>query len=63
MPWTKQFSTLLRRSFKETWRKRDITIVLMLQTVIIAVLIGTVFLQIGTGQSSAVRRQPGAWRL
>ncbi|KXZ51256.1 hypothetical protein GPECTOR_13g743 [Gonium pectorale] len=57
-PWHVQFRVLLRRSLKETWRKRSTTYVLMLQTVIIAVLIGTVFLRIGTDQKSTVRRQP-----
>ncbi len=57
-PWTRQFRVLLRRSLKEQWRKRSVTYVLMLQTVCMAVLIGTVFLRIGTSQSSVTRRQP-----
>ncbi|KAG2438719.1 hypothetical protein HXX76_005264 [Chlamydomonas incerta] len=57
-PWHMQFRVLLRRSVKEVWRKRSTTLVLLLQTIIIAVLIGTVFLQIGTDQKSVVRRQP-----
>ncbi|GIL62773.1 hypothetical protein Vafri_16946 [Volvox africanus] len=57
-PWHKQFRVLLRRSLKETWRKRNATYVLLAQTVIMAILIGTVFLRIGTSQSSVTRRQP-----
>ncbi|PNH04339.1 ATP-binding cassette sub-family G member 2, partial [Tetrabaena socialis] len=57
-PWHKQFRVLLRRSIKETWRKRDTTYVLLIQTALMAVLIGTVFLRIGTDQKSAVRRNP-----
>ncbi len=57
-PWHKQFQVLLRRSLKETWRKRGAAYVLLAQTVVIAVLIGTVFLRIGTSQSSVTRRQP-----
>lgn len=30
-PWLQQFSVLLRRSFKEQWRKRTITYLLLLQ--------------------------------
>ncbi|GLC37153.1 hypothetical protein PLESTM_000548400 [Pleodorina starrii] len=57
-PWRTQFRVLLRRSLKETWRKRNTTLVLLAQTVVMAVLIGTVFLRIGTSQSSVTRRQP-----
>eukprot|EP00198_Chlamydomonas_reinhardtii_P001132 XP_001690467.1 predicted protein [Chlamydomonas reinhardtii] len=57
-PWHKQFRVLLRRSLKEVWRKRNTTLMLLFLTVIMAVLVGTVFLQIGTDQKSAVRRQP-----
>ncbi|GIM12604.1 hypothetical protein Vretimale_15949, partial [Volvox reticuliferus] len=58
IPWHKQFRVLLRRSLKETWRKRNATYVLLAQTVIMAILIGTVFLRIGTSQTSVTRRQP-----
>jgi len=57
-PWTQQFFVLFRRSMKEQWRKRDIIAVLMAQSVVMAILIGTVFLKIGTGQDSIVRRAP-----
>jgi hypothetical protein len=39
-------------------RKKDVVLTQLLQSIIIAVLIGTVFMQIGTTQSSVVRRQP-----
>lgn len=45
-PWTRQFTVLFRRSLKEQWRKREVIGVLILQSVVIAVLIGTVFLQV-----------------
>jgi ATP-binding cassette subfamily G (WHITE) protein 2 len=57
-PWTKQFVILCRRSIKETIRNRTVMLAQVLQNVIMAVLLGTVFLQIGNGQSSATRRQP-----
>ncbi|MEW5315593.1 MAG: hypothetical protein WDW38_007010 [Sanguina aurantia] len=57
-PWGHQFLVLLRRSIKEQWRKKNIILVQLLQAVVMAVLIGTAFLHIGDGQSSAVRRQP-----
>ena len=45
-PWIKQFLVLFRRSAKEQWRKRNIAFTLLLQSIIIAVLIGTVFLEV-----------------
>jgi len=56
--WFKQFFILLRRNFQEQFRSSQIIIISLIQTIIIAVLIGCVFLQIGTGQSSTVRRSP-----
>jgi hypothetical protein len=58
VPWTTQFGVLLERSFKEQMRQRGVHITQLVQAIIIAVLVGTVFLQIGTTQSSVVRRQP-----
>jgi hypothetical protein len=43
---------------KETLRRKSNMVIAIIQTVIMAVLIGTVFLQIGRSQSSATRRQP-----
>ncbi len=57
-PWTTQFRVLLRRSLKEQWRKRNVTYVLMTLTTVMAVLVGTVFLRIGTSQTSVTRRSP-----
>lgn len=56
--WFHQFMTLLRRSIKEQMRAKDIMFTLLFQNLLMAILIGTVFLNIGTGQSSIVRRQP-----
>lgn len=57
-PWIKQFWILFRRSMKEQWRNRNITFVLIFQSVLIGILIGTVFLHIGTSQESVSRRGP-----
>ncbi|UJR22373.1 hypothetical protein I4U23_025435 [Adineta vaga] len=56
--WHKQVRILLRRNFQEHLRTSRVIITSMVQTIVIAVLIGTAFLQIGTGQKSTVRRQP-----
>jgi ATP-binding cassette subfamily G (WHITE) protein 2 len=47
-PWTGQFVILFKRTMKEQWRKRSMLLTQLLQSVIIAVLIGTVFLQVRT---------------
>eukprot|EP01113_Clastostelium_recurvatum_P040178 TRINITY_DN6221_c1_g2_i1.p1 TRINITY_DN6221_c1_g2~~TRINITY_DN6221_c1_g2_i1.p1 ORF type:complete len:672 (-),score=98.76 TRINITY_DN6221_c1_g2_i1:16-2031(-) len=57
-PWHRQFRVLLRRSFQENLRNRGVLIAQVVQNIIMAVLIGTVFLQIGTDQTSTTRRQP-----
>jgi len=57
-PWWDQFKTLLKRSFKDSLRNKKMWASQIIQTAIIAVLIGTVFLQIGQTQSSTTRRQP-----
>ena len=56
--WITQFFILLRRNFQEQIRSSKIIITSLIQTIIIAVLIGCVFLQIGNGQASVVRRSP-----
>ena len=57
-PWWGQFAILFRRTLKEQWRKRGMLMTQLVQSIIIAILIGTVFLQIGTSQTSTTRRQP-----
>ncbi|CAF4738286.1 unnamed protein product [Rotaria sp. Silwood1] len=56
--WITQFFILLRRNFQEQFRSSQIILTSIIQTIIIAVLIGCVFLQIGNGQSSTLRRNP-----
>jgi len=56
--WHKQVRILLRRNFQEHWRQSQVIITSLIQTIIIAVLIGTAFLHIGHTQKSTVRRQP-----
>lgn len=58
VPWTRQFEVLLKRSFMEHTRRRGMWLTQLAQSLVMAVLIGCVFLQIGTTQSSTVRRQP-----
>jgi len=52
-----QFKVLFQRSLKEQWRKRNILAIQVLQSVFMAILIGTVFLQIKTDQSFITVRQ------
>ena len=56
--WLIQFIILLRRNFQEQLRASQIIITSIIQTILIAVLIGCAFLQIGTGQPSTLRRSP-----
>lgn len=56
--WLRQLRILSQRNFQETIRKRHMLYTAFIQTIIMAVLIGLVFLRIGTGQKSVVRRQP-----
>ena len=56
--WHKQVRILLRRNFREHLRESQVIITSLIQTIIIAVLIGTVFLRIGQTQQSIVRRGP-----
>lgn len=58
VPWRRQFAVLLERSFKEKARQRGVLLTQLAQSVTMAVLIGTVFLQIGDTQTSTTRRQP-----
>lgn len=57
-PWHKQVRILFRRNLREQSRKLHLLATSIIQTVIIGVLIGTAFLQIGTTQKSIVRREP-----
>jgi hypothetical protein len=56
--WWTQFLVLLRRNFQEQIRSSQIILTSIIQTIIIAVLIGCAFLQIGMTQSSTLRRSP-----
>ena len=56
--WLTQIRILIRRNLREQSRKMNILITSVLQTVIMAVLIGTVFFRIGHTQTSIVRREP-----
>ena len=57
-PWHKQVRILFRRNLREQSRKLHLLATSIIQTVIIGVLIGTAFLNIGTTQKSIVRREP-----
>jgi hypothetical protein len=54
--WLKQTVILLRRNFQEQIHSSRVIITSIIQTIIMAVLVGCVFLQIGTTQSSTLRR-------
>ena len=56
--WFKQVQILLHRTFQEQFRQSSIIITSVIQTIVMAVLIGTVYLKIGTAQTSVVRREP-----
>jgi ATP-binding cassette subfamily G (WHITE) protein 2 len=56
--WIKQVQILLQRNFQEQFRQSKIIIISLIQTIIMAVLIGTVFLNIGNTQKSIIRREP-----
>ena len=56
--WHKQVRILLRRNFQEHIRESQVLITSLVQTIVIAALIGTVFLRIGQTQQSIVRRGP-----
>jgi hypothetical protein len=56
--WHKQVRILFRRNLREQFRKLNIIITSIIQTILMAVLIGTVFLNIGHTQESILRREP-----
>lgn len=56
--WFTQVRILLGRTFQEQFRQKSILVTSIIQTIIIAVLIGLVYLKIGTGQPSTVHREP-----
>ena len=56
--WHKQVRILIRRNLREQSRKLHLLFTSVLQTVIMGILIGTVFLKIGDTQRSIVRREP-----
>ncbi|CAF1013544.1 unnamed protein product [Adineta ricciae] len=56
--WLKQVQILLQRNFQEQIRQSKIIVISLIQTIIMAILIGTAFLRIGQSQSSIVRREP-----
>ena len=55
--WLKQVRILFRRNMREQSRKLHILGTSIVQTIVMAILIGTVFLRIGTGQPSTLRRE------
>lgn len=57
-PWFKQFSVLSQRSIRDTIRSRTTVLAQVLQNIIVAVLIGTVFYNIGADQKSMTKRMP-----
>ena len=56
--WFKQVAILFRRSIQEQFRQMRIIVTSIIQTIVIAILIGTVFLKIGNSQQSILRREP-----
>jgi ATP-binding cassette subfamily G (WHITE) protein 2 len=56
--WIKQVQILLQRNFQEQFRQSKIIVISLIQTILMAILIGTVFLNIGNTQKSIVRREP-----
>ena len=56
--WHKQVNILFRRNLREQSRKLHILGTSIVQTIFMAALIGTVFLQIGTTQQGLLRREP-----
>jgi ATP-binding cassette subfamily G (WHITE) protein 2 len=56
--WFTQVRILLQRTFQEQFRQSSIIITSLVQTIIMAVLIGTVYLKIGNAQKSILRREP-----
>ena len=56
--WFKQVRILFRRSIQEQFRQMRIIVTSIIQTIVIAILIGTVYLKIGNSQQSILRREP-----
>ncbi len=56
--WFTQVQILLRRTFQEQFRQKSIILTSLIQTIVMAILIGTVYLKIGNAKSSIVRREP-----
>jgi ATP-binding cassette subfamily G (WHITE) protein 2 len=56
--WFTQVRILLHRTFQEQFRQSSIIITSIIQTIIMGILIGVVFLKIGNTQKSIVRREP-----
>jgi hypothetical protein len=44
-PWTAQFATLFRRSAKEQWRRRAMLITQLIQTIMMAAMVGYILIQ------------------
>jgi ATP-binding cassette subfamily G (WHITE) protein 2 len=57
-PWLRQFFVLSQRSVRDALRSRTTLIAQILQNIICAVLIGTVFYNIGSDQQSMIKRMP-----
>jgi len=57
-PWLQQFCVLSQRSIRDTFRNHTTIIAQILQNIIVAVLVGTVFYNIGSDQKSMVKRMP-----
>ena len=56
--WMHQFSVLLRRTLLENIRSYSVIVTLLVQNIVMALLIGGAFYQIGNGPESQKRRQP-----
>lgn len=56
--WNHQFSVLLRRTFLESMRSSSVIFTLLAQNIIMALLIGGAYYQIGKDEESQIRRQP-----
>ncbi|KAJ3083977.1 hypothetical protein HK102_000810 [Quaeritorhiza haematococci] len=56
--WRHQFLVLLERCWKEYLRAWGVIVTQVLQNLLLAILIGFVFFQIGDGQPSVIRRLP-----
>ena len=57
-PWSHQFMVLLRRTWLDSTRSYGVFFTLLIQNIVIAILIGGVFYQIGNGQDSIIKRSP-----